>query len=394
MERRTSRESVDPSVSSSWAPFATAVSRSRASARSSSPVSWLVPPKETCWWSMVKCRVSAARLASSAALSGMNRAIASAISRSSAAMPMRCANGATWASTNAAASADRLRVDSAIRRARQASRSPDCTRAQHRGSRYFSSTAAAICARPPSVERPIARANSAMQNSATNGAPSPARVRPVSPPGVIQVAASSMDSGGCCSAQVTAATISTASARIAAALASRATRSTSAEESRSPRSMLGVAVMSEFKHRAPTETGEIRLLWKGILDFPHSGRWFRLASRRAVVGLVCPLASLAARPPVVAADRRVPWFRDARFARSSTTERPPLRSSSTSGTARLNHRAALAPQPPVDMAARTRASKRRWSRPASGCHWTPRQKRLPSASIASRDPSVARAVAT
>ena len=34
------------------APFATAVSRSRASARSSSPVSWLVPPKETCWWSM------------------------------------------------------------------------------------------------------------------------------------------------------------------------------------------------------------------------------------------------------------------------------------------------------------------------------------------------------
>ena len=37
----------------------------------------------------------------------MNRAIASAISRSRAARPMRCANGATWASTNAAASWDR-----------------------------------------------------------------------------------------------------------------------------------------------------------------------------------------------------------------------------------------------------------------------------------------------
>ena len=60
IERRTSRESVDPNVSSSCAPFATAVSRSRASARSSSPVSWLVPPKETCWWSMLKCRPSAA----------------------------------------------------------------------------------------------------------------------------------------------------------------------------------------------------------------------------------------------------------------------------------------------------------------------------------------------
>ena len=238
----------------------------------------------------------------------MNRAIASAISRSSAAMPMRCANGATCASTNAAASADRPKVDSAIRRARQASRSPACTRAQHRGRRYFSSTAAAICARPPSVERPIARANSAMQNSATSGAPSPARVRPVSPPGVIQVAASSMDSGGCCSAQVTAATIRTASACIAAALASRATRSTSAEESRSSRSMLGVAVMSEFKHRAPTETGEISLLWKGILDFSQtgpvvpggfrsSGGWSRLIAR---FGLVCPLASLAARPPLAA----------------------------------------------------------------------------------------------
>ena len=84
-------------------------------------------------------------------------------------MPMRCANGATCASTNAAASWDNSIVASAILRARQASRSPACTRAQCRGRRYFSSTAAATSARPPSVERPIARANSAMQNSATNG---------------------------------------------------------------------------------------------------------------------------------------------------------------------------------------------------------------------------------
>ena len=136
--------------------------------------------------------------------SGMNRAIASAISRSSAAMPIRCANGATWASTNAAASSDNeggLRDPAGAPGLQVTGLHPGPVR----GRRYFSSTAAATSARPPSVERPIARANSAMQNSATNGAPSPASVRPVSPPGVIQVAASSMDSGGCCSAQVTAA---------------------------------------------------------------------------------------------------------------------------------------------------------------------------------------------
>ena len=269
MERRTSRESVDPRVSSSCAPFATAASRSRASARSSSPVSWLVPPKETCWWSMVKCRLSAALLASSAAFWGMNRAMASSMSRSRAAIPMRCANGATWASTKTAASWDSSIVASAIRRARQASRSPACTRAQCRGSRYFSSTAAATSARPPSVERPMARANSAMQNSATNGAPSPARVRPVSPPGVSQVAASLMDSGGCCSAQVTAATSRSVCALLAAAWLSRANTSTSRAESRSPCSVLVVAVMSEFKHRALTETGPFPLLWRGNLDFLH-----------------------------------------------------------------------------------------------------------------------------
>ena len=185
-------------------------------------------------------------------------------------------------------------VASAIRRARHASRSPDCTRAQRAGRRYFSSTAAATSARPPSVERPIARANSAMQNSATNGAPSPARVRPVSPPGVIQVAASSMDSGGCCSAQVTAATIRSACARLAAAWLSRANTSTSRAESRSPRSVLVVAVMSEFKHRALTETGEFPLLWKGILDFLHSGSVVPVGFSACGVWSRLSLASLAA----------------------------------------------------------------------------------------------------
>ena len=168
---------------------------------------------------------------------------------------------------------------SAIRRARQASRSPDCTRAQHRGRRYFSSTAAAISARPPSVERPIARANSAMQNSATSGAPSPASVRPVSPPGVIQVAASSIDSGGCCSAQVTAATISVGLRAVRCGLALAGEHAAPHARSRGPpRSVLAVAVMSEFKHRALTETGGIPLLWKGILDFLQSGPVVRVAS--------------------------------------------------------------------------------------------------------------------
>ena len=79
-------------------------------------------------------------------------------------------------------------------------------RVQVLGSLYFTSTAWAMNARPESVDRPMARANSAMQNSATNGAPSPANRRPVSPAADIQVAAWSIDSGGCCSAQVTAAT--------------------------------------------------------------------------------------------------------------------------------------------------------------------------------------------
>ncbi len=254
-----------------------------------------------------------------------------------------------------------------MRRARQASRSPACTRAQCRGSRYFSSTAAATSARPPSVERPMARANSAMQNSATSGAPSPASVRPVSPPGVIQVAASSMDSGGCCSAQVTAAIIRSACARLAAAWLSRANTSTSRAESRSPRSVLVVAVMSEFKHRALTETGEISLLWKGILDFlstPVGGPGWLLGVRRLVpsvrslrVSSVHSLRSLLDHHSLLdhlwLRPARVSWFRDARFARSSTTGIRARCSTTVWSRARASRVSvvsrrslALAPQPP------------------------------------------------
>ena len=55
-------------------------------------------------------------------------------------------------------------------------------RSQSRVSRYFSSTASATSTRPESVDRPSAAANSAIQNSATSGAPGPANGRPVSPP--------------------------------------------------------------------------------------------------------------------------------------------------------------------------------------------------------------------
>ncbi len=249
-DRRTSSGSVDPSRARRSAPWLIAASRSRASARSSSPSTRLVPLKETwrCWTS--KCRPSAARSAFSRAWSGMNRAIASAMSRSRAAKPILCANGATWASTQVAASIDRCPVAWATRRARQACRSPAITRVQVLGRRYFSSTASATRFRPASLEMPSARASSARQNSATSGAPGPASGRPVSPtPGVSQVAASSMDSGGCCSAQVTAASSTSASARSAAARRSRAKASTSRGESRSPSAVvLVVVLMSELKH--------------------------------------------------------------------------------------------------------------------------------------------------
>ena len=74
-------------------------------------------------------------------LSGMNRTIASSTSRSTPLGRIRCANPATWSSTNPAAASERAMVARAIRRARHAGRSPARTRAQVRGSRCRSSRA-------------------------------------------------------------------------------------------------------------------------------------------------------------------------------------------------------------------------------------------------------------
>ncbi len=84
---------------------------------------------------MSKCRASAAARRSASVASGSNRALASSTSRPSCAGPMVCANGATLASTNAAASGDRHRVRSAMNASRHAASSPASTRAQQRGSR-------------------------------------------------------------------------------------------------------------------------------------------------------------------------------------------------------------------------------------------------------------------
>ncbi len=187
----------------------------------------LVPVKETWSWWMVKCRPSAAACAASAAWAGMNRATASATSRSSCAGPIRWANPATWASTNPAASRLSPRVAAAIRRAFHATSPCAWTLAQTRGRRYFSSTPWAINARPESVDIPNATASSATQNSATSGAPGPPNPTPTSPPGV-QVAASWIDSAGCCSAHTTAPASTEASATSATTRCERTKPSTSA----------------------------------------------------------------------------------------------------------------------------------------------------------------------
>ena len=71
----------------------------------------------------------------------MNRTIASSTSRSTPLGRIRCANAATWASTNPAAAGLRAMVARAIRRARHAGRSPARTLAQVLGSRCRSSRA-------------------------------------------------------------------------------------------------------------------------------------------------------------------------------------------------------------------------------------------------------------
>ncbi len=118
-----------------------AVSRSRASARSTSASTHTVPSKDTwpvCTWT---CRASAAASRRRRASAGMCRMIASWTSRSTPVGRIRCANGATWSSTNPAAAGESPMVWRAIRRARHAGRSPASTRAQVRGSRCRSSRA-------------------------------------------------------------------------------------------------------------------------------------------------------------------------------------------------------------------------------------------------------------
>ena len=90
---------------------------------------------------MVNDRPSAAALRRRSVSSGMNRPIASSTNRSSWARRTRCATGATWRSTNPAASGESRIVARAIRRAFHATRSPAVTRAHTFGSRYLSSTA-------------------------------------------------------------------------------------------------------------------------------------------------------------------------------------------------------------------------------------------------------------
>ena len=186
-------------------PLARAASRSRASARSSSPWIWLVPSKETCWCSMVKCRPSAALAASAAAWSGMNRAMASATSRSSAAIPIRCANGATWASTNAAAS--RAEPDGGLGDPAGApglevtGLHPGPAAGQpvlqlDRGRDHCTAGVGGAADR----ERELGDAELRHQRCALAGEWEAGVAG-----GLIQVDASAIDSGGCCSAQVTAA---------------------------------------------------------------------------------------------------------------------------------------------------------------------------------------------
>ncbi len=135
--------------------------------------------------------------------------------------PILCAVGATWASTNAAASRDSSRVRSAIRRACQARRSPRTTRRHTRGRRCRSSRACPTYALPASVDRPMAAANSVTANSATNGAPSPASGIPWSPYPT-SISASSIESVECIAAQSTACCSRPASAASAIARSSRA----------------------------------------------------------------------------------------------------------------------------------------------------------------------------
>ena len=159
----------------------------------------------------------------------------------------------------------KTKVASATRRARHTCRVPFCVRAQCLGRRYFSSKPCAINAFPASVDFPIAAANSAMQNSATMGAPGPASVRPVSPPPT-HMAASWIDSVGLLG-PVTAASKTAASAASATRRCSRANDSTSAGLSSSGVLVVAVAVMDQSKQRGLTVSSRIGLFDRDLEKF-------------------------------------------------------------------------------------------------------------------------------
>ena len=87
-------------------------------------------------------------------------------------------------------------VVSATVRARHAGTAPDCTCAHSRGSRWRSSRACPMSFFAEVVEIPSTAPSSAMQNSATNGHPSPASGSSWSEPGTVNTAAEWIDSGG------------------------------------------------------------------------------------------------------------------------------------------------------------------------------------------------------
>ena len=170
--------------------------RGRERQRGGAPVAGWCRQRRPAGGRCVKCRPSAAFPAWGGAWSGINRAIASAVGRRG----RRCRSGVRTPPPGRRRTPPPPRtaanVASAIRRARQASRSPACTYPQH--SRAGGTSAPPPPRSTPGRRRWSGRSRAQLRDAEpeTNGAPSPARVRPVSPQGVIQVAASAMNSVG------------------------------------------------------------------------------------------------------------------------------------------------------------------------------------------------------
>ena len=182
---------MDPLAASSAAAWATAVSRSRASARSTDATTSTVPVRSASRRCTTTWRASAAATRRSSASTGSKVSRASWHSRSVCTTPTLCATGASRRSTKAAPAIGRAWVCSAIRAARHHCRSPAATRRQISGSRYRTSSTRPTYRRQASTVMPNAVASSITANSDTHGAPGPASASPVSRPNSTSVAASS-----------------------------------------------------------------------------------------------------------------------------------------------------------------------------------------------------------